>query len=358
MKKINLMLIFGMMLIIVSSFASAASFGVSPSIFEFENLARGHAYEQYIKILSLEEVDSEATLETVGDIPSWVTFLHVDTKEPITGPIMVPSKSSVQVIALFDIPPDAPNGEYEGYIQVRPVVSEVVSGSPVNLVVRAKYNVVVIGDEQISGVVESATVKDTESGQTLRIKYSFENTGNVAVRPTADVVILEKGKEIDSFSFEGHEVNSGLSSTQIVEWDTENRGTGDFEAKLEVFLDGQSLFVKTLPFALLPGGTFTAEVSIGDISKPDSVSVLDVAKTEVKLYNTGKIDIVAKIIGEVKKDGKLVDIIESDEKIINVGDSSLLSFYFEPTEPGEYVVDSKSVFFIFFTCDLFQKNII
>jgi len=340
MKKIIYLLI----AILLAFNVWGAGLGISPSIVTVEDMLRGNAYDKYFKALNLQDFEVNATINISGEAAEWIILKDVETGELLPEVISVPGSSDLSFLAVFDIPADAPNGMYEGFIEIRPVATQAVDGSVVSLVVRGFYRIEVTGTEIRKGSVESITTEDTESGQPLRVYYDFRNTGNIAVAPSADVVVYKDGAVIDTFSSDGVMVNAGTFLIQEISWDSSNRGTGTFEVETTVFLDETELANIKLAFNLSARGTLTAEAIIGEISKPDKLKVKEVGKAELKFFNVGKIDVNAKIVGEVMKDDKIVDVISGEEVLIKAGKSEEISFYYKPETEGEYIIKSKVLF--------------
>jgi cobalamin biosynthesis Mg chelatase CobN len=64
-------------------------------------------------------------------------------------------------------------------------------------------------------------------------------------------------------------------------------------------------------------------------------------KLKVVFRNTGQIDSKAVFVGEVQRDGVLVDAIQSVEKLVEPGSSGQLDVFVKTDKPGEYVVTGK-----------------
>lgn len=335
--------LFTVALFCLSGLAMGAGLGISPSIVEMDNLLRGNSYEKYYKLLNLEDYEKEVEVTPSGDAASWTNVLDAETREE-RSIFTIPANEQLFFLAEFDVPEDAPNDMYEGFFDVVPTKQREAGETQVSLVVRGFYRLEVTGVEDINGDVDSITVKDTESGQLLRINFDFRNTGNVKIAPTADVDILKDGEVIDSFTQDGNEVPTGKFEVQEVTWDTENRGTGDFQARVKILLAGEEIASKTLGFNIKSRGTYTAEGRVGEVSQPPVWKAGQLGKTQVKFYNTGQIDVQAKVKGEVKRDGEIVDIVEGDEKLVKAGSSRNLEFYYKPDKPGEYIIASSVLY--------------
>jgi len=322
--------------------ANVLAVGISPSFFYLDDVARGNPYEKNFRALNLETSDVNAEIIATGDAADWIKFYDVDTDEELEN-IYVSSKSSVLFKAVFDVPEDAPNGVYEGHIGLSPILPD-SKDTKINVVTRSIYRLTITGNEKLSGTIDSITTQDTESGQALRVQYGFRNTGNIGATPSAEITVEKNGQFVDSQTFEGEYVKMGTFFNQEFFWDTENRGTGDFTANVKIFLNEKVISEKDLTFNIAPRGTYTVEGLVGDITKPEDVTIGSVAKSGVKFFNKGKIDVSAKVVAEVTKNGKVVDVIQGDEISINAGGAGDLLFYFKPSEEGKYEINPKVIY--------------
>lgn len=330
------------LIVLISISTNVLAVGLSPSFFYLDEVIRGNNYEKNFRVLNFEDSDVFVTLGSTGDSQDWINFYDIETGEEIST-LEVPGKSSVLYKVAFEVPEDTPNGVYEGYITVTPEIEE-SNDTTINVVTRNIYQLQVSGTENIAGTIDGISTQDTESGQPLKIQYGFRNTGNVGATPTAKFAVYKDGNFVDSSEVEGQYVKRGTFFNQEFFWDTENRGTGNFTADVEITLDGKIIKEEKLTFNIAPRGTYTVEVLIGEVIKPKNLVVNAVGKTEIKFYNKGKISVTAKVVAEVVKNGQVVDVINGDELSIDAGGSNNLYFYFKPYEEGEYTIKPTVLF--------------
>lgn len=340
MNKKILVLLSLVVLVVLST--NVLGMGLSPSFFYLDEMIRGNTYEKNFRALNLDGSSANITLGATGGAQDWISFYDLETNEEIKT-IFVPAKSDVPFRVEFKVPADAPNGVYEGYLTITPDVDSELE-NPVSIVTRNLYQLQVSGTEKIAGTVDGISAPDTESGQLLRIQYGFRNTGNVGATPTAKLIVSKGGEVIDSVEVEGTYVKRATFFNQEFTWDTENRGTGDFSANVEIVLDGKTIAKEDIPFNLAPRGTYTADGLVGEVVKPSHVTVNSVAKTQIQFFNKGQIDVKAKVVAEVTKNGKVIDVIQGDEFAINAGDSDNLYFYFKPSQEGNYEITPKVIY--------------
>ena len=329
------------LIILNGSSVLAGGLGISPSVFDYDDFAKGNSYEAYSRVLNLENVNRDIHIDAIGTGSQWIKIMDAVTNETY-GVYTIPGKSDRQFTVIFDIPNDAPNGFYEGYLQVEPTTTE--GDGNVNIVVRSYYKFLVGGNEVINGSVKSISSRNTEAGQTLRIVYDFTNSGNTQVAPFAHVQIFKDGNKIDEVRIDGSMVKAKTTSTQEILWNTSNRGTGNFSANVKIFLDNESIFNEDLEFYLENVGTFLAEAIVGEVALPDVWSIEEVGKIEVTYFNIGNIDFNAKLVSEVWKNDKLIDVLNSDGVLIKAGTSEDILLYYKPENNGDYTLKNKVVY--------------
>ncbi|MDD9952912.1 MAG: hypothetical protein OXR66_01085 [Candidatus Woesearchaeota archaeon] len=324
---------------------AAGGLGLSPSIIQEAELVRGETYSYSIKILSNEETDRRVALSVSGDGATWIFLRDPATNEFVTEPVTIPANEERSFYVDFILPEDLPNGRYEGHFEVTQVIEESESTvNPVSLVVRSIYRLDVTGDERKTGTVPSMTVRDTESGQPLRIRYDFFNTGNVAFAPTADVTVKKDGADVERFEREGLMTRPDETLVQTAEWSTEGHGTGTFTADVTVKANGVAIGEDTLTFNIEPRGTFTADIFSGDPVLPEELLAGKLVRGYVDFHNVGKIDLTAKVQMEVFQNDELVDVIKGEESLVIPTKHKKLEFFFKPTEAGDYVLKGKLLY--------------
>ncbi len=313
--------------------------GVSPSKFVIEDALKGEQYQRSMRFSTTANEDVVVNLEAHGDYKDWVKFYDSeDTSIEITN-LNIEKKGESFALAVFDIPDDTPNGEYEIQIAANKITEsseDVGTGSSVTIKTFSIIKILVTGNQILEGDVRSITANDVESGYPLRVKVDFQNTGNVKAQPKIELMISQDGEKITDIVSS----DSGVGVNQIeiidVEWDTSGRGVGDFDCNVKVYLGGELLAEEDLGFTVLKSGTHTAEGRLGDVNNPKDVMVGTLSKFEVEFFNSGDVDVKAKLVGEVYLNGNLLDRLEGDEVLVGPSERESLSAYYKPEKTGDY----------------------
>lgn len=343
MKPVMIIAASLLFLLALAPSAYAAGLGLSPSIFSMTDLARGATYEKHLKVLNLNDYPQRFTVNASGPARAWISFVSEGNRTPIPVNLTAPANGEFGFIAIITVPSDAPNGGYNGTIDIEPNLEG--TGHTATVIVQGLYSLAVTGAESRSANVASITVADAESGQPVRFAYDVRNTGNVGIVPHAKVDVSNKGGTyVSSAAANGTYVAAGSTSREILEWDSENHGVGNFTGTVTVTLGNSTLATKTLSFAILPRGTFTASAVVGKVSAPEDLTTGTIGKLTVPVYNTGKIDVQAKVTTEVTYGGKLVDVVSSDEALVPAGGSGELELYFTPQHSGAYTLTGRVVY--------------
>lgn len=311
-----------------------------PALISF-NVLKGQQFDVYISINNLDNFDTLYSIKAGNEITSWVSFYNENQSVQINQ-LAVPALSSTRFIARFNIPKDAPNGQYSSSIYVETLSNEQNLSNASSLSIRVPISVLLDlqGLQYITGKILNITTSDTEVNRILRIKTEFKNTGDVIATPRIEVVILKNGAEIANFVQNNTSVN--VNNTLVIDsdWDTTGQTVGDYVANVKAYLSDKLLEEKNLNFKILERGTLTAEGKIQEVKASSEVKTGQPAKVEVQFQNTGEIDLTAKITGEVYLNNNLVDTLNGDETLIKVGENETLTAYFRPSQEGNYSIQS------------------
>lgn len=343
----NIVALYGLTLLISLSFlssASASGLGVSPSEITVNNAFRGVEYRRTIRVFNTMENATSFLLSATGDISSWIHFYHRQgSTTPITN-VTVPGNSNAEVFVAFRIPEDAANANYSSAIYVQTYPSKVANGTAVIISARVNVRVTVTGTQILTGIVRSMQTMDTEVNYPLRIKVDFQNTGNVVARPEVRATITKGGHTIHSFTFSRVSVNPDLRRIISVEWNTTGKEPGDYTVGVTVSLGQNILLEKNLTFKLFPLGTLTRKGELLSISTTEKILHSKFIKILATFKNTGLIDTFAKFVGEVYKEGNLVDVIESEITLVEVGSEEAIISYLKLKEDGNYIIKGYVVY--------------
>lgn len=188
MKKSGILqkLLLGIGFLIVSSSASFAGFGVSPTNVYNEYLKPGAHFEKTITLSRSDPFeDMDIIVEpSLGDIDSWFKY---DQGLKFTFPKGETRKTFTIIV---DVPEDAAYRNYEGVIRVK-AMPRGGSVQGVSIVKGARLDVDLVTTKlSISELnIKSLKMRDSKDGEPLTLEVVAENLGNVEVYPTAKIVI-------------------------------------------------------------------------------------------------------------------------------------------------------------------------
>lgn len=344
-RLLRSVILLSLFLLLILPFCNALTISLIPSKVRINSAVKGNEYTQQIFISTLSNEELSIQLNATGEIASWVRFYDSDISKEITS-ISVPAGGSKNFQVIFTIPQDAANGKHSGMLVagLAPKNLSNASGASVSLLTTSIVTLNVTGEQRLEGRVGGIEINNVESGQPLRIVVDFTNTGNVKAKPEFKVTISKNGKIVDIFSYNEIIMDVGTSKLITTEWDTEGRGAGNMTADVLVLLDGKVISQKDLAFNIAPKGTLSAVGRVGNIQNPRSYTLNTPAKMQIDFYNKGLIDFKAKIVGEVYRDGTLVDTITGEETAITVGEKQTLTAFVKPNSYGNYVVKRSIVF--------------
>ena len=336
MKKI---ISIGLILLIFSLNAGATGIAVSPARIEMDSVLKGTECDRVLTVFNTDAYEDTFSLMVTGDMEGWISLYHTEDPATPIDRITIPAKDKGLVLIRFAIPDDTASGEYTSKIYVQSIPPEAGGGQAAVMIrMPVDIRINVTGSQILTGVVKSITTTDTEVNLPLKIRVEFQNTGNVVAKPEIAVNITRDGTVIDSFISSETGVSPNRKEIIPAQWNTTDMKSGDYVANVSVLLNGTALAVKDLPFKILPMGTLTRQGSLTQIVSEGDPSVGGMTKILATFVNTGLIDTKAKFIGEVYRNGNLVDTIESNELLVPIRESGTLTSYLKIESPGSYTI--------------------
>ncbi|MEM3737480.1 MAG: hypothetical protein QXJ75_05300 [Candidatus Bathyarchaeia archaeon] len=327
--------------------AGAVGVGIGPSELRITNALRGMEYDRTVTVFNPSTDAGVFALRTEGVASGWITLYKLDDLTTPLEELSIAGEQRSTVLVKIKIPQDAANGVYNAtiYAETSSGIGEEVEVG-VGTVIQASSLVIieVSGDQILAGAVDYVTLTDTEVNYPLIINVAFRNTGNVVANPRIDTTITRYGTPIDSFSYIAEGIKPGPVTIIQARWNATGVEVGDYNATVAVSLDGDMLTKVNLPFKVLPLGTLTREGILTELTYGgQSLSGPILGITGV-FENIGKIETRAKLVGEVYRDGALVETFNTDELIVPAGRQVLLKSYIDIRQPGEYRVVAHAVY--------------
>ncbi len=328
-----------------STAARADSIGIAPTSFDFENLARGQEYARTINVFHDSEEARSFQFSATGELAEWISFFNIETGETIEI-LEVPHtglRSKGAVGLKITVPEDAANGFYDSAIRVSGVAGDVAAGSSA-ATVGASIRVFadVTGDQVLGGSLLDAAAISIETGFPLRVDLRLENSGNVKITPTFEIVITDEAdEEVARHNVTVESIGPQELASREFEIDVDQLRLGDFTARVTgSFLD-LDLGSSTVRFTIFERGTLTRSGTLKGISLTNDPIAGEIARILVEFQNTGEIEANAVFVGEITRDGQLVDVITSLPQLVQAGQFGEIDVFVDADVAGDYTITGK-----------------
>jgi len=341
---ISLLSLFG--IIVSATTVQGAILGVGPNYIILKDALRG--VEPYQEILFIYNEDNEnhtIKLNPTGEVRSWTTFYeYSNTTKPINS-TFVRNNSYKMIICKILIPGDTSNGVYNGTIEVSAKATQVNAStqntSQVELILPILVSINVTGKQNVNLSVVETRVDEVEINFPSQIYIKFKNEGNVRASPNVEVLITKDGRYIDEISSTTHsfpDILPGTIKTYTMDWNTTGKISGNYNANITITLGNNVIYQDNIDFQLFPPGTFTRNGTLLSIAYEGDLKKGAVLKIIATFVNTGEVDTTAKFLGEVYRDGQLIETLESVEKTVRKFQEKPFESYLTLAEDGRYQV--------------------
>lgn len=335
-------------LILSGALVAAIGIGIAPNEIKISSALRGTEYDRPLTVFNTGDSANNYSLTADGEAGGWISFYELSDKEAPVNLTSIDGKSKRSLLVRFSVPDDAPSGTYSAIIYAKTVpdgVNKTENVVAAVLMARTFAELNVTGEQVVDGLVNTVTIESTEPGYPLRIGASFKNTGNVVANPEISVSITKDGEVISSFVSGDARVKPSATETIVAEWNTTSEdAVGDYAANVMIFLDEKKLASESIPFKILPVGTFTRQGNFTKLEILDEPAVGAAVRVDSYFKNTGRIDTLAKFSGEAYRDGTRIDVISSDELSVGVGREMPLASYLKLSSSGNYTVRGRIVY--------------
>ncbi len=277
---ILLILVFGFIWQILET-PSAGALGQITEPIVIKSAMRGQSATAVLTILNSESKEIKVDLKAEGQIAGWASFYGINDKKmanPISQ-LLLPIKAYQDAMVKFEIPKDAANGVYTGVVAVTsaPETDAAKNESSSNVSQRVDREVsITISDKEIIALNVSVIPAsyDLATGKPLKIRFIYDNQGNVAIKPDVQLKISRDGQPIYNAIFPYPENEEAVRPQQIkelpapIEWSTAGQPNGKYQAEIKVLVNGQMIKENSFRFSvgmvtLSAGGLLAAVTTIG-----------------------------------------------------------------------------------------------
>lgn len=318
----------------------AVSIGVSPGRLNFRDVLKGGYAERAITVSTDSTTDLIAHFEKKGDIADWIRF------EPYDQFFSLSLYEPYKVKVIIEPPDDAKNGSYSGNIRfVTDRFGRIIgrAGGLVKAAVQMDVNVDITGVEIFKCRAGGFVIKDTEVGYPIEFSATIINDGNVRIKPKITVDIWDQYQEklVMSKEFQEDEVLPTVTQTITKQISSEGLPIGQYWVDVNV---GECYSGDLLTFSIVEKGGIVDKGELVQISNKPWAYVGETVQINMLFQNLGVRTVTAYFKGNIRKDDKIVEVIQTEE--IDVPSSESMNFftYFTPEKPGRYIISGRVIY--------------
>lgn len=238
----------------------ASAIGQTTDPIIINDALRGETFEKELIIVNTEKESAAIEIAAGGDIAEWTKFFKTnDLKNPITI-VDLKAGEKINLLAELSIPLDVKNGTYSGVISAikKPKDAESSSESSVSISqkIDRKVEIEVNDEENISIRVSVIPSKfDYEEKESLKVRFIYDNQGNVSVRPDVNFKIKKNDKAVFNITFPFPEDVQSIKPKAIyeipgIEVPTVTLENGQYVAKIDFVVDQKTISTEKFGFSI------------------------------------------------------------------------------------------------------------
>ncbi len=315
----------------------AALLGVNRAEISYDNVLRGGYAENTFKVSIGTEQKVQVSYEARGEIADWIRF------EPQNQSVFVNEDAPQEIKVIVEPPIDAAVGAYTGKVLVSTGnLGNITSKMGANIMAAFEITINVnVNDTQIfSCDAGGFSIQSVEVDEPLVFSSRILNKGNVRVRPSFKIEILDKHQEnvIEKLEY--------TPTAQILPTTTQTVST-----KFNVDLDPGQYWAKIksedcnsgglITFDILEKGEIDDDGELIRIENSPWASVKEIVPIQAKFKNKGTRTVTAYYKGIVSKGSEVVEVLNSERLEVEPGEAVPLEMYFTPQEAGQYKIKGR-----------------
>jgi uncharacterized membrane protein len=248
--------------IAMSSVFSQETFGIGQTTdpIIISDALRGQTFQKEVIVINTEKEPATVEIVADGDIADWTKFFRkTDLSAPIAS-IDLDQGERINLFAEITIPNDVKNGKYSGFISAikKPKSQENSSdsSSSVNQKIDRVVEIEVKDEENISIRVSVIPESyDIDEKASLKVRFIYDNIGNVAVKPDINFKIKKDDKSIFNIAYPYPENLESVKPKAIfeipeIEVPTVTLEKGDYAAEIDFAVDGDIVSSEQFRFSI------------------------------------------------------------------------------------------------------------
>ncbi len=321
----------GISFFFLPAFAYAVSLGATPAEVEFGKVLQTSTKE---KVIVLERND-----DLRDDLTVMVTF-QAGAEQVLQGEGRIYFPSGVRTIS-YPITVNVSDlvlGDYEAIVQFSPVLQDGTI-SQTGLSVRLNYEV--SNEEVREFVFHSVTPESVEEGETIGIRFHFENAGNVLWRPDKLAIVVkdDRGRVVTQGSKQAKDLATiapGATMDYVVMAETV-LPIGNYTVVAEALHDGIVLVNQELRVAVEPIGSHLHKGRLISLkSVVDSIKNTHRVLATGAFVNEGESAHEAYMVLELSSGNEILRVERSKTERVGVQETHLFHQSFTVPESGDY----------------------
>jgi len=239
---------------------SASALGQMSQPINLTNAMRGQQINQEMIVVNNDDKQIIAEFSASGQIKDWVKFYLPGDLKNFKATTTIEARTNLNLIAVFSIPQDIPNGEYKGFISVAnlPDLYVAKDQSSASLTQKIDRQVTIkISDTETVNLAVSVIPEtyDLTLNQPLNVRIIYDNQSNVSLTPAINFKIKKDEQTVYNVIYPYPEGVAPVNSRAYFEIPalsipTAGLAAGQYSAQLQFLRADKVLEEKQFGFSL------------------------------------------------------------------------------------------------------------
>lgn len=325
-----------LVLVLCTQLSFAVGIGVNKGVINFDEVLQNGYAQEVVTVSTDSDVPIGARYELVGELAPWIRI------EPSQETFTFSRNAPYEMTIIIEPPPDAQLRSYEGGVRVLTTEVGRTANGRIGTATRTAFFIrigsSITGTQRLECLVGGVDIRATEVGLPFEFRGSVINRGNVRVTPEYTITVRDQLQEqvVDEFTLAAEEILPTVTQRTIRQV-SHDLAPGQYWAFVETdACEGGRL----ITFDVLERG------GIADYGELQRIEVSSWANTGeiIPIYavfsNLGERTVAARFQGTITdEDGERIHkVIDTTPVNIPPGETTRIETFFNPTEPGRYIV--------------------
>lgn len=260
MKKIKILAIIPVLSFILGLPFGISAIGLVTEPVVISHALRGGEFQETLNIVNTQKEDVVVVLSADGAIATWAKFYQPGNLKNAIGEIPIVASGKADIIVIFTVPSDTPNGTYKGLVSATQKAKALKpsEGSSVSIGQRVDREVTInVSDKEIIAVKASIIPEkyDLAKNEPLKIRVIYDNQGNISVTPQIQLKIKNSEQVVYNAIFPYPETEPAVKPAAIyeipaIEIPTSGFSDGKYLTEIVISQGEQKLLEDSFQFSL------------------------------------------------------------------------------------------------------------